>query len=158
MQSDEMIGNGLPTLLHTSSEDIASPGPTPAISDPPREGISRRKKKKKKAASPNSLLSLMNNNIRTLRRVRTTHAKFAALQQTEDGNASTQPALLPTEEVEEVLDEQPWKPVGSGLEMGEENADECLHWMSTKVLEHAGFQGGQVLFMIYQPFVTSVAS
>jgi transcriptional activator SPT7 len=29
----------------------------------------------------------------------------------------------------------------SGIELGEENAGDCLQWMSQKVLEHVGFQG-----------------
>ncbi|OCH89427.1 hypothetical protein OBBRIDRAFT_819742 [Obba rivulosa] len=140
MQSEEILGNGLPTLTHNSSEAFPAAVPAPAIPDPPREG--KRRRKKKDGVSPNSLLSLMNNNIRTLRRVQTTHAKFGALQQqAEDGTGTAQPAVQPPEEVEEALDERPWKPVGTGLDLGEENADDCLHWMGKKVLEHAGFQG-----------------
>ncbi|EMD32993.1 hypothetical protein CERSUDRAFT_126483 [Gelatoporia subvermispora B] len=140
MQSDELLGNGLPTPAYASSSGSAAAVAPSDIADPPRE-TKRKRKKKKDAAPPKSLLALMNNNIRTLRRVRTTHAKFAALQQTEDGTGITQPAALPLEEVEEVIDERPWKPVASGIDLGEDNADDCLHWASRKVLEHAGFQG-----------------
>lgn len=48
------------------------------------------------------------------------------------------------------LDEEPWaigrgKKRGrkniSGVEIGEANATDCLHWAGNKILEHVGFQG-----------------
>ncbi|KAL6305105.1 hypothetical protein BKA93DRAFT_230818 [Sparassis latifolia] len=142
MQSDELLGNGLPTLAHASSEPIPSPSPLKPITDQPREATRRKKKRKKDELAQSSLLFHMNNNIRTLKRVRTTHAKFSALKQsTEEGNSLAVPPDLAVEDVEDVVDERPWRPVGSGIDIGEENADDCLHWMGSKVLEHAGFQG-----------------
>ncbi|OBZ69870.1 hypothetical protein A0H81_10152, partial [Grifola frondosa] len=156
MRSDELLGNGLPTLIHSSSEEMSSAAPLTAINDRPREAPRRRKKKKKSVASPKTLLLHMNNNIRMLRRVRTTHAKFAALNQSlEESGGSIQPQDLPADEVEDVLDERPWKPVGSGIEMGAENADGCLHWMGSKVLEHAGFQGTSKVALDVLASVTS---
>ena len=48
------------------------------------------------------------------------------------------------------MDEEPWtigrgkkgkiKNMG-GVEMGEANATNCLHWAGNKILEHVGFQG-----------------
>jgi len=48
------------------------------------------------------------------------------------------------------LDEEPWT-IGrgkkgktkniSGVEIGEANATDCLHWAGNKILEHVGFQG-----------------
>ncbi|KAH9949306.1 hypothetical protein B0H21DRAFT_147863 [Amylocystis lapponica] len=139
LQSDELIGNGLPILVHSSSEPIAGLAPRKAITDPPR-GSTRRRKKKIEPQN-RTLLYHMNNNIRTLRRVDVIHARVAVLNQaTEEG---APPALLPDippEDVEDV-DDRPWKPLGSGIEMGEEHAANCLHWMGSKVLEHSGFQG-----------------
>ncbi|KAH9922095.1 uncharacterized protein B0H18DRAFT_1121112 [Fomitopsis serialis] len=144
MQSEELLANGLPTLLYRSSEDVPGAGPPKQIKDPPRQGT-QRGKKKKTTPRTDTLLYHMNNNIRTLRRVRTTHAKFAALnlnQNTEEGGGPVVPPIEPiSEDVEDVLDERPWKPNGSGIEIGEEHANDCLHWMGGKVLEHVGFQG-----------------
>jgi hypothetical protein len=83
----------------------------------------------------------MNNNIRTMKRVRRTHAKFAALNQQDDEDIVGRPDEV--EDVHEGVDERPWTvPEGSGgIEIGEGRAGDCLKWMSGKVLEHAGFQG-----------------
>jgi len=94
----------------------------------------------------------MNTNIKTLKRVRRTHAKFAALNlNTEEGGMGDEPPDLGEEGmVDEVIDERPWQARYAGLrqvkgpvelEVGEKNADECLKWMNRKVLEHEGFQG-----------------
>ncbi|KAI0941499.1 hypothetical protein AcW1_003374 [Taiwanofungus camphoratus] len=140
LQSDDLLGNGLPTLVYQSSEDVPSLSPAKAIVDPPRERKTHRHKKTEPPKS--SLLSHLNNNIRTMRRVRSTHAKFAALSQNiEEVIGPPAPSDLPPEDVEDILDERPWKPMGSGIDIGEENADDCLHWMGSKILEHAGFQG-----------------
>ena len=120
-----------------------------------------------------------------MRRVRHTHAKFAAL------NASTAPpedeeqgveggagggvygsvgaggtairggmpsaigaglgfGLGEDDSVADRIDEGPWsmrrgkkgkiKNI-SGVEIGEANATDCLHWAGNKILEHVGFQG-----------------
>ncbi|PCH35643.1 hypothetical protein WOLCODRAFT_107620 [Wolfiporia cocos MD-104 SS10] len=139
VQSDELLGNGLPVLAQRTSSPVPLPAP---ITEPPR----RKKKRKADKPAANTLLYHINNNIRTMRRVRTTHAKFAALSQNQNADDSTGtvlPADLPTglDDAEDVLDERPWKAIGSGIEVGEEHADDCIHWMSSKILEHAGFQG-----------------
>ncbi|RDX48606.1 hypothetical protein OH76DRAFT_1556909 [Lentinus brumalis] len=141
VRSDELVANGVPTLVKTSSE-VASPASS-AVTDPLRQSNRRRKKKKEVSADPNTLLYHMNNNIRTLRRVRTTHAKLSVVAQSlEEGGGVIQPPVPDVaEELDDVLDERPWKPVGAGIDLGEENANDCLHWMGSKVLEHAGFQG-----------------
>ncbi|KAI0752833.1 hypothetical protein C8Q80DRAFT_1351282 [Daedaleopsis nitida] len=140
MCSDELIANGVPILSRTSSEAVASFSST-TITDPPREA--RRRRKKKQVSAPDTLLYHMNNNIRTLRRVRTTHAKYSALNQSlEEGGGIAQPPIQDvSEDLDDVIDERPWKPVGAGIDMGQQNANDCLHWMGSKVLEHAGFQG-----------------
>jgi transcriptional activator SPT7 len=97
----------------------------------------------------------MNNNIGTMKRVRRTHAKFADLNRNnnsnnEDEEKSPGPIDMSGEtygvgaDADLIVDERPWKPLGSGVEMGEANAEACLGWMTGKVLEHAGFQGAFV--------------
>ncbi|KAI0774954.1 hypothetical protein BD413DRAFT_611933 [Trametes elegans] len=154
MRSDEMIGNGLPALVYDSS-DIPAPSPPSVIIDPPRHASRWRKKKQK--PQTNTMLYYMNNNIRTLRRVRTTHAKYSALIQSAEDNGSFAPPPVPdiAEELDDVLDERPWKPQGAGLELGAENANDCLRWMGGKVLEHAGFQGASKIAL---DVLASVAS
>ncbi|KAI0074871.1 hypothetical protein K474DRAFT_1499959 [Panus rudis PR-1116 ss-1] len=151
MCSDEMIGNGLPVLQYSASHKLPGEPPLPSSSTseapPPSSTKPPLKKKRRKppVANQRTLLYHMNNNIRTLRKVRTTHAMLTAVKESanEEGGGNGQPISMPppAEEVEEVLDERPWRPPGSGLEIGERNADDCLHWVGTKILEHAGFQG-----------------
>ncbi|KAI9059886.1 hypothetical protein FKP32DRAFT_1613921 [Trametes sanguinea] len=155
MRSDEMIGNGFPSLFHDSS-DIPSRNASTMLTEPSR---SSRRRKKKQTSPPNSLLYHMNNNIRTLRRVRTTHAKYSSLiQSAEDSGGFAPPPVQDiSEELDDVLDERPWKPPGAarGLDLGAENADDCLHWMGSKVLEHAGFQGSSKMALDVLTSVTA---
>ncbi|KAI1790367.1 hypothetical protein LXA43DRAFT_511803 [Ganoderma leucocontextum] len=153
MRSDEMLANGLPSLTRS----VSAHTPPNAITDPPRNSTRRKKKKKKETTSTNTLLYHMNNNIRTLRRVRTTHAKFTALNQSleESGSVAPPPMHDIHEDLDDVLDERPWKPTGAGIDMGEENANDCLHWMGSKVLEHAGFQGTSKMAMDVLASVTA---
>ena len=86
-----------------------------------------------------------------MKRVRHTHTKFADLNRgnnnNEESGESPGPVEVPGEEYgagmdgDVVIDDRPWKPPGSGIEIGEANADACLEWMTGKVLEHVGFQG-----------------
>jgi len=78
-----------------------------------------------------------------MRKVRSTHAKFAALSQTNEDGTVQPPEFLPpaAEDLDEIIDEQPWRTRGSGIEIGAENGDACLHWAGSKILEHVGFQG-----------------
>lgn len=98
------------------------------------------------------MLFHMNNNIRTLRRVRTTHAKYSSLiQSAEDNGGFAMPPVQDiAEESDDIVDDRPWKPPNAtgGLELGAENADDCLHWMGSKVLEHTGFQGQSIYLTI----------
>ena len=140
-----------------------------------------------------------------MRRVRHTHAKFAALTASssppEDeeqgaeggggvygsggtGGGTSTRAGLPSgvgsssglvgnsfglsedDGLDDKIDEEPWR-VGrgkkgrvkniSGVEIGEANATDCLHWAGNKILEHAGFQG--MIFGFFSselgPFATS---
>ncbi|THH20490.1 hypothetical protein EW146_g882 [Bondarzewia mesenterica] len=129
----------------------------------------RLHKKKQKTVPPNphSLLTTMNTNIKTLRRVRQTHSKFAALNVPAGGTeeASLAPAearmTVPTEEPMEMdeLDERPWTHAGAmakeGIDLGEEAGNQCLHWMNRKVLEHVGFQGSSSIAL---DVLSSIAS
>ena len=87
----------------------------------------------------------MNNNIRTTKRVRRIHAKFAALNLNSNGEegdwGSSTPPIIGEEETDDVVDDRPWQPHASDIELGEENATEYLQWTSRKILEHVGFQG-----------------
>ena len=38
------------------------------------------------------------------------------------------------------IDERPWRTRGTGLEVGEQDASDCLTWASQKIIEHSGFQ------------------
>ena len=89
----------------------------------------------------------MNNNITTLRKVRNTHARLTALKESSEDNAGggvpqqLGMQLAGPDEPESLMDDRPWRTEGSGIELGEQNADDCIHWMGNKVLEHVGFQG-----------------
>jgi len=116
-----------------------------------------------------------------MRRVRHTHAKFAAMNATTAAAEEDDPMVDPgayganavalgsrvagaggtsgpggyvnidDEVVQDNIDESPWtmgkrnkgkgKAKLSGIELGAENATDCLRWTTNKVLEHAGFQG-----------------
>ncbi|KAI0827764.1 hypothetical protein BC628DRAFT_1368312 [Trametes gibbosa] len=156
MRSDELIGNGLPSLAYASCYSSSSPSLPPSSTTHHPRRASRRKKKTETSSS-NTLLFHMNNNIRTLRRVRTTHAKYSALLQSaeENGGFAPPPVPDPAEELDDIVDERPWKPPGGGLELGAENADDCLHWMGSKVLEHAGFQGASKMSLDVLTSVTA---
>jgi transcriptional activator SPT7 len=141
VRSDTLLGNGLPRIQYSSSRPPAS-----LSYKPPTKNKVRKQKQKEIKPSPRSLLTLMNNNIRTMRRVRRTHAKFAALNANDEGDVAS--LGVPTEEeVNDVVDERPWDVRGSGVDMGAKHADDCLHWMGWKILEHAGFQG--LLFLSF---------
>lgn len=87
-----------------------------------------------------------------MKRVRRTHAKFADLNRNnnsnnEDGGETPISIDMAGDgygagaDADTTTDDRPWKPQGSGIEIGEANAEACLEWMTGKVLEHAGFQG-----------------
>ncbi|KDQ56329.1 hypothetical protein JAAARDRAFT_208033 [Jaapia argillacea MUCL 33604] len=131
--SNELIGNGLPPLVLSSSP------PTPTLSKLKKE---KRKKKGGKPKGNNeagtkepnqkSILTLMNSNIKTMKHVRRTHAKLSALSLTTNQPASAEdgpaPAPLPPpppvpmlEEREEgdvvdSVDERVWSVWGLGVE------------------------------------------
>ncbi|KAF9262573.1 hypothetical protein L218DRAFT_391960 [Marasmius fiardii PR-910] len=259
-----------PGILSSSTSASKLP-PAPSIPLP----TPKRKKRRKKESSvlvdgvtdgkgeaktdgeeppSKSLLSLMNNNVRTMKRIRMTHTKFAALGLGRDGNpvggddgegagvgVGDMGAMMDVDETGVVaggvgvdendrIDDRPWmvrmketavyvddsegvgkfdvpvavvnatqpppaandttpgvssaptstgkavdgsatvmrsepkagkrrraKPahIVGGVEMGPENAETCLRWMSEKVLEHAGFQGTSRVALDVMAGVTS---
>ena len=153
LQSDTMIGNAIPTLRYSSSEDPSDlPHPSSIIDPPRRPGVRSGKKRKKRGPGPEAqktLLYHMNNNIRTFRRIQDAYGKVALLKEAlaadeaQQGGDGRMPFVPPPalNDIEDKVDDRPWRPPGAGLDLGEENADDCLRWMSSKVLQHAGFQG-----------------
>lgn len=149
VRSDTLIGNGIPTIRYASSRPSTSRShkTSKTLSKP----NARKRKQIKKStpplppqSNPQSLLTIMNTNLRTMRRVRRTHAKFAALNANMNNDEDVYvppPEALGGDVADDAVDEQPWVPQGSGIEVGAENAAGCIHWMSRKVLEHSGFQG-----------------
>ncbi|KAJ7346467.1 hypothetical protein DFH08DRAFT_700766 [Mycena albidolilacea] len=172
VHSDALLPNGLPAIAHRSSR------PLPSSQSPAAAPLKRRRKRKKdKEAKEKTLLALMNNNIRTMRRLRHTHARFAALglsagapatDEFDQGGmpppplpplglppAPLQAGLLSMPELpereedavvgENEVDDRPWgielDDEPPDIEVGAANADQCMRWMGSKVLEHAGFQG-----------------
>ncbi|KAF8815964.1 hypothetical protein BYT27DRAFT_6482270 [Phlegmacium glaucopus] len=187
VQSDSLLANGLPGIPFGPSSSSFSRGSSSSKLHLSPTKPKRRKpsKQQQQPANPKSLLSMMNNNIMTMRRVRHTHAKFTAL------NASTAPpeeeeqggeggggggvygsaaiggtatrAGMPSaagfvgnnfglgedDSLADKIDEEPWTTGRGkkgkaknidGVEIGEANATDCLHWAGNKILEHAGFQ------------------
>lgn len=164
MQTDTMIGNALPVLRYAASEDPSSSTPPKNIIDPPRKSGQRPRKKRRKEdeRSQRTLLYHMNNNIRTVRRVRDTHARLTVLKETsaEDGSGAggQPPEPLPPpslDDSDDAVDDRPWRVGASGLDIGEQTADDCMHWMGSKVLEHAGFQGSSKVALDVLAGVTS---
>ncbi|KAG1892955.1 uncharacterized protein F5891DRAFT_1209440 [Suillus fuscotomentosus] len=161
VQSDSFLANGLPALPQPFAALTLYPQSQPTASSSQFTRPRKRRKlrpqsiakyKDRDTPAPNTLLSIMNTNIKTLKRVRRTHAKFAALNlNAEEGGMGDEPPDIGEEGmVDEVIDERPWRSRYAGLrqvkgpvelEVGEKNADECLKWMNRKVLEHEGFQG-----------------
>ncbi|GJE98207.1 hypothetical protein PsYK624_144300 [Phanerochaete sordida] len=147
LRSDFMLGNGLPVLTHAASEPPSSSSAPKTIVDPPRKGGARPRKKRRKGAGTDAqktMLWRMNDNIRTLRRVREVHARLTVLKDAADDPSGESGFLVPpppVEELDDPVDDRPWSIPAAGIDVGEENADGCMHWMSSKVLEHAGFQG-----------------
>lgn len=182
--SDTLLANGLPCIpclrsapvplscshpRHSSKKRKTKTTPSTLHSKPALPLSKKHKTKPKsgpqspKKQAPNSLLALMSTNISTMKRVRRTHARFAALSTTAEDPADDAPGEDRDRDKEDVrmreldvgereqdtgerdgeaaVDDRPWETVGSGVEMGERGAEACLAWMGGKVLEHAGFQG-----------------
>ncbi|KAJ7578268.1 hypothetical protein C8J56DRAFT_969556 [Mycena floridula] len=168
VQSTSMAANGLPDIPFACSSS------TPMGREPEVVKRKRKRKRSPEPAKPNSLLALMNTNIRTMKRVRHTHSKFAALglggSNNEDGEEPVpmmSAAGLRLEKfddeaaiVDDKIDEKSWsmKAIGKRKmlpDIGEENAADCLGWMGGKVLEHAGFQGTSKVALDVLASVTS---
>ncbi|KAJ6579927.1 hypothetical protein DFH09DRAFT_979251 [Mycena vulgaris] len=123
--SDALLANGLPTLPHAASAPAAPPPPptrrrkrkkaTTAVGADGNTGKGKEKEK--------TLLGLMNGNIRTMRRLRHTHARFAALglgaaapaDEFPEGAGAGMPAQLP-----------PLPPLDGLLALDEDGAEDAV--------------------------------
>jgi transcriptional activator SPT7 len=88
VQSDSLLNNGLPGIpFGPSSSSVSGTSSSSKLRQHPSSVRHKRRKPPKQSqqleeqqpANPKTLLSMMNHNIVTMRRVRHTHAKFAAL-------------------------------------------------------------------------------
>ena len=169
MQCDQFIGNGYPTLQHSSSNP-GDPLPFSTVGQGQTQTLptskSRRKRRKKAPkedshAANKTLLGLINKNITTMRHLRVTHTKFSSLKETKETVNEEGALALPGPSVsggpQEPLDFSggpiltnleplsninPWsRRSEEGCDIGPQEAESSLHWMGEKVLEHSGFQG-----------------
>ena len=161
VQNPALLGNGFPTLTYSSSK---SPDPT-SITDPSNvEPLAKKRVKRRKkissARESRTLLSHINNNIKTLKRVRRTHDKFLALNLNNDeanNSGAMGPIEIPEpiaeeEDIDVQIDERPWRVPPGCTEVNAEGAEDCLHWMGAKILEHAGFQGASLCISVITRF------
>ena len=159
-RSQGLMASGLPTLTYRSSEACEAVHQPPSIPPHPQlhaapstaktRAKRRNKKKPHDTDQTRSLLSFLNSNIRTQRRIRRTHDKFLALNLNNEDNSGMGPDAMDvsmnmgmddddtTADIQ--IDERPWRTRGTGLEVGEQDASDCLTWASHKIIEHAGFQ------------------
>ncbi|KAJ3993971.1 SAGA complex protein, partial [Lentinula boryana] len=95
VQADALLPNGLPEIPVASSS-AQHPFLKPPIPKSPAQTAKKKKHRKKLPDSyrpedkPKALLTLMNNNVRTIKRVRHTHARFAALGLAKDSGAGNE--------------------------------------------------------------------
>ncbi|KAF8584316.1 hypothetical protein K439DRAFT_1633690 [Ramaria rubella] len=163
-RSSTLVVGGLPSLPQFDGiEDRRQKaGKGPCLRPASRKQGERKRSGRKRASihsrsrkPTKSLLKLMNTNIATLTRVRRTHAKFATLNAAAD---SANPVIPPPEPATDheadnsIIEEKGWRIQG---EVGQEAAHECLNWMGSKVLQHAGFQGSSTTALSVLTSVTS---
>ena len=172
MQCDQFIGNGYPTLQHSSSNPD-DPPPFTTVEDGQAQTLPAwkpRRKRRKKApkedyhAANKTLLGLINKNLTTMRHLRVTHSKFSSLKESKEvvneegglalpGPSATTSFGGPPEppdfsggpiltNLEPLSNINPWSRRSEEYcDVDPGDAENCLHWMGEKVLEHAGFQG-----------------
>ena len=170
MQCDQFVGNGYPTLQHSSSNPDGAPSFS-TVGQAQSQGLSTsrpRRKRRKKApkedshAANNTLLGLINKNITTMRHLRVTHSKFSSLKESKDAANEENELALPgpsaafggplepldfsggpiLTNLEPLSNINPWsRQLDEDCDVGPREAEKCLHWMGEKVLEHSGFQG-----------------
>jgi hypothetical protein len=170
MQCDQFIGGGYPALQHPSSNQDGSPPFATGGQSQTRTLLTLKPRRKRRKKIPKEdphavnkkLLGLMNKNITTMRHLLVTHSKFSNLKESkevaneEDGLAlpgtsaafggppdpidfSGGPILT---NLEPLSDINPWSQrLDEDCDFGPNEAENCLHWVGEKVLEHSGFQG-----------------
>lgn len=104
----------------------------------------------------------MNKNVTTMRHLRVTHSKFSILKESKEVTNEEGGLALPgtsaafgappepldfsggpiLTNLEPLSNINPWSQRLEGdRDFGPQEAENCLHWVGEKVLEHAGFQG-----------------
>jgi transcriptional activator SPT7 len=176
MQCDQFIGNGYPALRHPSSNPDAPPpfataGQAQAQTLPmPKPRRKRRKKAPREdpRAANETLLGLINKNITTMRHLRVTHSRFSSLKETKEATNDEGGLALPgpsasfggppepldfsggpiLTNLEPLSNINPWsRRLDEDCDYGPREAENCLHWVGEKVLEHAGFQGRNTIYI-----------
>lgn len=170
MQCDQFIGNGYPALQHSSSNP-GDPPPFAAFGQGQAQILPTwkpRRKRRKKApkedshAANKTLLGQINKNITTMRHLRVIHSKFSSLKESKEAVNEESGLALPgpsasfggppeppdfsggpiLTNLEPLSNINPWsRRSEEDCDVGPQEAENCLHWMGEKVLEHAGFQG-----------------
>jgi transcriptional activator SPT7 len=170
MQCDQLIGNGYPALRYSSSNPDGPP-PFAAAGQPQTETTSRSKPRRKRRknvpkedphAANKTLLGLINKNITTMRHLRVTHSKFSILKESRETTNEEGGLALPgtsaafggppeppdfsggpiLTNLEPLSNTNPWsRRLEGDCDFGPREAENCLHWVGEKVLEHTGFQG-----------------
>jgi transcriptional activator SPT7 len=157
--SQALLANAVPSIPCAS-------GSVPGFSS----GKKKKTKRREVPPNPKSLLSLMSDNIKTVKRVRRAHAKLSVLASSADDanpdGTDDQPSgprsggpttMLSGQALEaedaDAVDDRPWLPHGVSphsrrtRHVNQVEGEDCLRWMSGRVIEHAGFQGTSKLVL-----------
>lgn len=149
MELDALVANSCPQIGPSVSEPPRMLSPVPSSELFAKKSDKPKTRKKAPPEQMNkSLFYLIRNNIRTMKRVRRTHDKFLAFNlASEEGSDKAIPPEVPKPMAEEegrvtmMATVRPWRPKVVGVEANSHEAEDCLHWLGPKILEHAGFQG-----------------
>ena len=174
MQCDQFIGNGYPALQQSSSNPDCPP-PFATVGQGQTQTLPTwkpRRKRRKKApkedfhAANKTLLGLINKNLTTMRHLRVTHSKFSNLKESKEATNEESGLALPgpsatfggppeppdfsggpiLTNLEPLSNINPWsRRSEEDYDVGPQEAENCLHWMGEKVLEHSGFQGRRLI-------------
>lgn len=114
----------------------------------------------------------MNKNITTMRHLRVTHSKFSALKESKEATNEEGGLALPgtsaafggppepldfsggpiLTNLEPLSNVNQWSQrLEKDCDFGPREAENCLHWVGEKVLEHAGFQGMRAHSLYFPP-------
>jgi transcriptional activator SPT7 len=159
--SPALLANGVPAISHASDyAPVARSSPNYVLNP-----VKKKKKVKKETHNPSSLLRVMSENIRTMKRVRHSHARLSALLEEVNANgegdevipgANVAPSAIAAgvlDEGADTVDDVPWRPTGTEGQkrtrhVNQSEAEDCLKWMSGRVVEHAGSVVGEYLLNV----------